>query len=693
MFSVKKIHAFIIVLGFLIAGSAIVSQSITQLVAINNTVPGGLSSLFTAATINSFANPTEFSATLYNKQQIGTAIPNPPKGVYLSWKDNSNSESSYWIMRTFVGPNATGNDWTRIARIPGDLDGQRSVVEFHDTLVDVPATNLSKTAYYQVRAYKADGTIFANTPVSVVRLSDTTSVSVPQVSITSLRVVQPNRSSDTVQTLYPGAVNNSQVIYPNRTVAGKDFKLGREIGFWIDVAPENFTGSFRTEIIPVGSARGQMQRFIENNARWSVLGNTGLRITPWTAQSGDYVIYITPCSEEFARGICGASTVINFSVNDIGDQVVTPTPTPTPTPVPVPSKTLKISVWSPQANNSWTEHNAYTLHWSVEGNADYDGFDIQLGNKYTPDYLSAGPIFNQVKKGQTSVSFDKKDLSNTLIQQFITEARKTNNSLSDADIRKAFYLRFAAVKNTTGGKNLIVATKDSAYFNIAKGVVVTGAGNPNPTPTNPTTPATCTPKKIVILGSSTAQGTGSSNNQSWVKRFESYVKTKNTEHQVINLAKGGQSSYNVLPTGTPVQYTTINTENNITKALSLNPDGIIVNLPSNDLTGGNPINEVQANFLTIKNAATDAGVKIWFTTTQPVNSSLETRTRLKTMRDWIFTNMGDKALDFWYSVANEDGSIQAQYDSGDGLHLNNDGHAQFYNQVTYKKVLEKVCGQ
>ncbi len=88
---------------------------------------------------------------------------------------------------------------------------------------------------------------------------------------------------------------------------------------------------------------------------------------------------------------------------------------------------------------------------------------------------------------------------------------------------------------------------------------------------------------IVVLGSSTAGGGGASPfDSAWVNKFRVYVKSKNTQSQVINLGYAGYNTYHVLnPTGytPPPGRPSPDNERNITKALSFNPDLIIINLP------------------------------------------------------------------------------------------------------------------
>ena len=63
---------------------------------------------------------------------------------------------------------------------------------------------------------------------------------------------------------------------------------------------------------------------------------------------------------------------------------------------------------------------------------------------------------------------------------------------------------------------------------------------------------------------------------------------------------------------------------------------------------------------------------------------------LTEMRDWIFTRFGNKAVDFWTTIANGDGSIVPFYDF-DYVHVNNEGHNLFYNRMKAETILDSLC--
>ena len=190
---------------------------------------------------------------------------------------------------------------------------------------------------------------------------------------------------------------------------------------------------------------------------------------------------------------------------------------------------------------------------------------------------------------------------------------------------------------------------------------------------------------IVVLGSSTAAGTGASTADSaWVARYRRYVRTMDPDAFVVNLGVGGYTSYDVMPTDfvPPSGRPQPKPENNVTYALSYRPDAIVVNLPSNDANLNVPVADQMANLRAIRAAAAAEGVPVWFTTTQPRNFADDARRALlMAVRDSIHAQFGPRAIDVWTRTATATGTIQPAYNSGDGIHLNDAGHRVIYEQV------------
>ncbi len=197
---------------------------------------------------------------------------------------------------------------------------------------------------------------------------------------------------------------------------------------------------------------------------------------------------------------------------------------------------------------------------------------------------------------------------------------------------------------------------------------------------------------IVVLGSSTAFGVGATpNDSSWVNRYKSYVQSINPKINIINLAVGGYTTYNILPDNSkPIKNRPMpSIGHNITKALELLPTVIIINLPSNDASRGYSISEQISNYKIINRIADSAYIPLWVATTQPCNRDSLTIISLKEMRDSTYSIWGDNTLDFWTGIADNDGNVISKFDSGDGVHLNNAGHKVLFNRVVNKILFEK----
>ena len=176
-------------------------------------------------------------------------------------------------------------------------------------------------------------------------------------------------------------------------------------------------------------------------------------------------------------------------------------------------------------------------------------------------------------------------------------------------------------------------------------------------------------ERVVVLGSSTAVGNGASGGQSWVARLQAYL-----GKPVSNLAVGGYTTRDVLPSGNP--------QHNITQALSLNPTVILVNLPSNDVADGISDQESMDNFAVLRDQAQQAGVPIYFTTTQPRNfGNAAQRQRLADQAAQMQNLLAPRVISIYDELADNNNRIAARYSNGDGVHLNDAGHGYIFAQV------------
>ena len=193
--------------------------------------------------------------------------------------------------------------------------------------------------------------------------------------------------------------------------------------------------------------------------------------------------------------------------------------------------------------------------------------------------------------------------------------------------------------------------------------------------------------RVVVLGSSTAEGANASPlSLSWVNQYAAHLATVIPGSEVINLGVGGHTTFNVMPTGNtpPSPWNTGEflpaTDNNITRALALGPDLIIINLPTNDCDLHVPIDQQMENYTAIVGAAAAQGVPVWISTTQPRNNDPLGLQLLRGMFATTYEAFPERTMDFWTGLADENGLILPAYNS-DGTHLNNAGHAVLYDRA------------
>ncbi len=190
--------------------------------------------------------------------------------------------------------------------------------------------------------------------------------------------------------------------------------------------------------------------------------------------------------------------------------------------------------------------------------------------------------------------------------------------------------------------------------------------------------------RIVVLGSSTAEGVGpKSPDSTWVNLFRKYVQSMDPQAEVINLAVGGYNSYKILPDNADIPFNRPNpdTGHNVSKALSLEPDIVIINMPSNDVVAGYSPREFLDNLEDVVDRIHEKHIVCYITTTQPRNTDEGKRKRLQHLRTVIQRQYRSRSIDCWEGLSAPDGSILPMYNSGDGIHLNGLGHRLMFERM------------
>lgn len=191
---------------------------------------------------------------------------------------------------------------------------------------------------------------------------------------------------------------------------------------------------------------------------------------------------------------------------------------------------------------------------------------------------------------------------------------------------------------------------------------------------------------LVVLGSSTAAGTGPSTlDSAWVWRYEDFIFQNDTRMRLTNLARGGFTTYNILPSNTTIPNgvnQSIDTTRNVTMARSLRPNAVIINLPSNDAANEYSIADQLVNYSLITDQLDLDSIVYWVATPQPRNnfSTVQKQIQLD-MRDSTFSIFSDFAIDFWNGFETAANDLDAAFDSGDGVHMNDAGHRELFLRV------------
>jgi lysophospholipase L1-like esterase len=190
--------------------------------------------------------------------------------------------------------------------------------------------------------------------------------------------------------------------------------------------------------------------------------------------------------------------------------------------------------------------------------------------------------------------------------------------------------------------------------------------------------------RVVILGASTAAGVGASSPAaSWAGLLDAWLGTVTASHQMINLAVGNLTTESSRADGSMPPVPDPN--HNITRALELTPDLIILNFGASDVAQGIPIATSIAYYQEMKAAADLLGIPLFLTTTQPRNLTLAKRTVLRDEAIAVRATFGAIVIDIYDELADSnDLRLKTIYDSGDGKHPNDAGHNYLFETVRVK---------
>jgi lysophospholipase L1-like esterase len=190
-------------------------------------------------------------------------------------------------------------------------------------------------------------------------------------------------------------------------------------------------------------------------------------------------------------------------------------------------------------------------------------------------------------------------------------------------------------------------------------------------------------QKIVAIGSSTVSGEGADpRSNAWLNLYGTYLTGLGLPVTIVNLGASGTTSFNGLPSSyaTPSNANPLPPDlpflnHNITYALTLHPDIVLIAYPSNDFVLGFTMTQFLANLRTIYDSALAMGKIAYVSTSQPRNDlPTPIRVLLRTAKDSILAEFAGHTLDFWTPLADP---VTLGFKTGltsDAIHPNNAGH-------------------
>jgi chitodextrinase len=206
-------------------------------------------------------------------------------------------------------------------------------------------------------------------------------------------------------------------------------------------------------------------------------------------------------------------------------------------------------------------------------------------------------------------------------------------------------------------------------------------------------------KTVVFMGSSTTAGVGSSTtDSSFVGRFKKYYTAQGIVSNVVNLSVSGYNPFNAMPNGYTApssvvaalgaSVVAVDPTVNVTKALTFNPDVIVINFPNNgyDVLA---TTDIMNGLQTLYNFAAANAAQVYITTTQPREDfTAAKQTYLQVLRDSIFLRFGTHAIDFYNPIAIPGTTKRLYPSSADAIHDNDQGHRQLFNVVVGSNVFQ-----
>ena len=187
--------------------------------------------------------------------------------------------------------------------------------------------------------------------------------------------------------------------------------------------------------------------------------------------------------------------------------------------------------------------------------------------------------------------------------------------------------------------------------------------------------------RTVIMGSSSAAGAGASSlSLSWAGQYAAWQQQSN--RTTVNLAKGGHTTYHALPEYCqPVESRKQpDIAHNISRVLAEQPDLVLIAYPSNDAALGWAATESVSNIMLLRTLLAEAGVASVVLSAKPRNMSAAAITRLQQFDMLLSQEVKDCVVPL-FDILQLDQRLNPALDSGDGVHVNDEGHVLIFNAL------------
>jgi lysophospholipase L1-like esterase len=207
-----------------------------------------------------------------------------------------------------------------------------------------------------------------------------------------------------------------------------------------------------------------------------------------------------------------------------------------------------------------------------------------------------------------------------------------------------------------------------------------GGGSGGPVPPEPV--PVVAPGTWVVMGSSSAAGQGATAGQSWAVTLAAAHAGRGVT--LRNIARGGTLTPMARPAAAPApaDRPAPDAAVNVDTALAPRPALLLLSFPTNDTAAGYPADETVGHLRVIRQAAAAAQVPVLVLGTQPRDAFTTTqRATLAEIDRQLAAATGPCFVPLFEALADAQGAIRPEFAAGDGIHLNDAGHAVVRQRV------------